>query len=433
MYTQLIANNALKQNEGLKIHLNKDSTSYVKALGLAQVWMRYNSNNPGSTIFGTPVKNTFDVGLRRVRYQIMAQINPKVFIYTQIGINSFNSISARKAPVFFHDATVEYAFYKNYFTLGTGLHAWNGTARFSSSSIASILALDLPVIQETTNDVTDQFVRKLGVYAKGKINNFDYRISVSNPFPVQTSLAKVATLPATETNTAYFSEKAPKLQYQGYFMWQFFDKESNLTPFMTGSYLGKKNVFNIGVGFLNQKDAMWYRNTTNDTITTTHTQFGVDVFYDTPLNKDKQTVITAYASFLSYNFGPNYLRNAGAMNSANGIGNGASFNGAGNSFPLIGTGKVVYFQTAYLCKNDLLKNQGTLQPYLAGSYAHYEKLTNPVMVYNIGINWLQNGNNSKISLDYQSRPIFNTNTNAEIVETKSARRGMIVLQYQASF
>ncbi|MES2837768.1 MAG: hypothetical protein V4667_09620 [Bacteroidota bacterium] len=433
MNTQLNAQSTSKYKEGLKIYLNSDSSSYVKATGLAQIWLRYNSNNPGSTVFGTRQKNTFDVGLRRVRYQVMAQLNPKVFVYTQIGINSFNYISARKTPIFFHDATTEYNVYKNYFTLGAGLSAWNGTSRYSSSSVGTIMALDLPVIQETTNDVTDQFVRKLGVYAKGKVSGFDYRFSASNPFPVQTALSPVATLPATQVNTAYYSTKAPKLQYQGYAMWQFLDKESNLLPYMIGSYLGKKRVLNIGAGFLNQKEAMWYRNTTSDTIKVSQTQIGVDVFYDAPLNKEKQTAITAYASYLNYNFGPNYLRNAGAMNTANGVGTGASFNGTGNAFPLIGTGNVLYTQAAYLCKKDLLKSQGTLQPYLAGSYANYEKLADPVLVYNIGINWLQSGNNSKISLDYQSRPVFNTNTNGDIVETKSARRGMIVMQYQISF
>ena len=53
--------------DGLKIYLNDDSTRYVQGTGLAQIWARYNDNNPGSTIYGTPKKETFDVGLSRVR------------------------------------------------------------------------------------------------------------------------------------------------------------------------------------------------------------------------------------------------------------------------------------------------------------------------------------------------------------------------------
>ena len=419
--------------DGLKIYLNDDSTRYIKATGLAQIWLRYNDNNPGSTIYGTPKKETFDVGLRRVRYQIMSQVNKRVFFYTQVGINSVNSLSVRKTGLFFHDVTAEYAVHKNYLTIGGGLSGWNGTSRYSSSGVASILGLDLPIVQETTNDVSDQFVRKLGVYAKGKISGFDYRASVSNPFPLQNSLNAVATLPSTGTNVAYFSTKAPELQYQGYFMYQFLDKESNQLPYMTGSYLGKKRVLNIGSGFAFQKNAMWYRNPNLDTISTPLQQFAVDIFYDSYINKDKQNAITAYASFLNYDFGPNYIRNVGPMNTATGTSGAASFNGAGNAFPLIGTGSVMYAQVAYLFKKDLLKSQGTLQPYASAIYAHYQKLKDPMLVYSVGLNWIMSGQNSKLSLDYESRPIFNADANGELRETKSARRGMLVLQYQVAF
>ena len=31
-----------------------------------------------------------------------------------------------------------------------------------------------------------------------------------------------------------------------------------MLPYMAGSYLGKKDVFNVGAGFVTQRDAMWY-------------------------------------------------------------------------------------------------------------------------------------------------------------------------------
>lgn len=422
---------SLRFKDGLKIYLNDDSTRYVKATGLVQVWLRYEDNNPGSTIYGTPKKETVDIGLRRVRYQIMSQITKKVFLYTQVGVNSINNLSTRKTGLFFHDVTGEYNVFKDLLTIGAGLSGWNGTSRFSSSSVGTILGLDLPVVQETTNDVTDQFVRKMGVYVKGKIKGIDYRFSASNPYPVQNSLNTVAAL--SGINTAYYSTKAPEMQYQGYMMYQFFDKESNLVPYMTGSYLGKKRVLNIGTGFAYQKNAMWYRNSNLDTISKPLQQFGVDVFYDSYLNKEKQTAITAYSSFLNYDFGPNYIRNVSIMNTANGTNANASFNGAGNACPIIGTGQVIYIQAAYLFKKDLLKSQGTLQPYVSGMYANYQKLKDPVLIYDIGLNWIMSGQNSKISINYQSRPVFNTDVNGDVRETKSARRGQIVLQYQLMF
>ena len=421
-----------KYKEGLKIYLNDDSTKYIKATGLAQIWFRYNDNNPGSAIYGTPVKETFDIGLRRVRYQVISQVNKKVFFYTQFGINSVNSLSARKTGLFFHDVTGEYDVYKKCVTIGGGLSGWNGTSRYSSSSVGTILATDLPMIQETTNDVSDQFVRKLGMYVKGQINQFDYRVSLANPFPIQNALTTVATIPTSPNTTAY-STKAPKLNYQGYFMWQFLDKESNLLPYMIGSYLGKKRVLNVGTGFQYQQDAMWYRNANNDTIMHSLQQFGIDVFYDSYLNKEKQNAITAYVSYLNYDFGPNYIRNIAAMNTANSTSGNSSFNSYGNGLPLIGTGQVIYTQLAYLFKKDLLKSNGTLQPYTTFTYCNYQKLKDPVLVYDVGINWIVSGQNSKISLDYQSRPIFKADANGDLREEKSARRGQIVLQYQLAF
>jgi hypothetical protein len=442
-YAQTAPTLSQRFKDGLRIYLNDDSTRYVQGTGLAQVWLRYNDNNPGSTVFGTAKKQSFDVGLRRVRYQVMGQVTKKIFFYTQFGLNNVNSISVRKPGLFLHDATAEYKIYKNYFTLGAGLSGWNGTARYTSSAVGSILGMDLPTIEETTNDVTDQFVRRMGVYAKGQIGGLDYRFSASNPFAVQTSTtapggAAVAAL--TGTNQAAYSTRAPEMQYQGYVKWQFFDKESNLLPYSAGSYLGKKRVLNLGAGFAHQNNAMWYRNPNPsaaggiDTVSAPLQQFAVDVFYDSYLNKDKQTAITAYVAYLNYNFGPNYIRNAGPMNMANGTNASASFNGAGNTAPLIGTGQVIYAQAAYLFKKDLFGKNGTLQPYASGSYANYEKLKDPVMIYDVGINWIMAGQNSKLSLDYQSRPIFNTNVlTGDISETKSARRGQIVLQYQVAF
>lgn len=180
-------------------------------------------------------------------------------------------------------------------------------------------------------------------------------------------------------------------------------------------------------------DAMWHRNTNGDTISTSLQEIGVDVFLDYYLNKGKENAITIYANYLNNDFGPNYIRTAGIMNTATAGNSKVSFSGYGNSIPLYGTGQVVYAQAAYLFRKDLLKKEGTLQPYASCVYGDYNKLSSPVIVYDLGVNWIQSGQNSKISLDYQSRPIFNTNSEGKIVETKSARRGAVILQYQVTF
>lgn len=423
-------NQKRKIEDGLKFSIFSDSVSYIKAAFLGQFWLRYNSNNPGSTVNGTPQKDAYDIGIRRIRFSMTSQITNRFFVFTQIGLNNVNTLSKRKEGMFFHDATAEVKFYKNYLDIGVGLSGWNGTSRYSSSSTSSIMGLDLPVIQETTNDVTDQFGRKFGVFLKGKLHKFDYRFSIAKPFPVQNSLATIDELPTNELNKAYFSQNPPKLNTAGYIYYSFFDTESNLLPYMTGSYLGNKKILNIGTGFQYQKDAMWYHSTGLDTTSAPLQQFGFDIFFDSYLNKDKKNAITAYVAYLNYYFGPNYIRNAGPMNVANGIQGVGSFNGAGNKVPLVGTGNVFYGQFAFKFKDQLLKDWGTLQPYIATSYASYDRLNNPVQILNIGMNWLMLNHNAKLSIDYQSRPVFFEDAIGQIIESKSARRGQIVLQYQ---
>ena len=419
----------------VKLFLNESQTHWVKGTGLGQIWVRYTDLNPGSTIYGTPKGEVFDVGLRRVRYQVMGQLTDQVFIYTQFGINSFGSLSGRKPGMFLHDVTAEYAVIKNKLSLGAGLHGWNGTVRYSSSSVGSILGLDLPYIEESTNDITDQFVRKMGVFAKGQLGRLDYRISASNPFPIQTALSPVPTLPDNVTGIAYYSTSAPAMNYQGYFFWQFWDKEANQVPYMTGTYLGKKKVFNLGFGFSSQDHAVEFReNQSGPVIQQASRQFGVDVFYDAPINREKGTALTAYAALIEYDFGPNYLRNAGAMNPANGTSGPASFNGPGNNIPLIGTGQVFFTQVGYLMKKDLLGSLGTLQPYGQLTISDYDRVEAPITTYDVGVNWLQSGHRSKLSLDYQSRPVLAKGTGEKLlIHPSDPRKGMLVLQCQFSF
>lgn len=416
----------------LKKYLSKDSTTYIQGTILGQFWGRYTQQNPGSAFNNEPINNTLDLGIRRIRFSAMAEVKSRFFFYTQFGLNNLSTYNARKQGLFVHDAIFEAKVYKNYLVIGGGLNGWNGTTRYSSSSVNSILGLDLPVWQETTNDITDQFGRKFGIYAKGKIKKFDYRIAVAQPFSTKTASAAVDKLNQVQIDRAVFSEKNPKLNYAGYFQYQIFDQESNQMPYNRGSYLGQKRILNVGTGFQYQKDAMWYRNNQLDTISTPLFQYGLDVFFDYAFNKEKQNALTVYAAYTYFDFGPNYIRNSGVMNIANSSVGHTSFNGVGNGTPLIGTGSVGYIQAAYKFKNNLLGPKcGTLQPYAIYTLGDYKMLNNLVHVYNVGVNWLIMDQNIKLSLDYQSRPIFDWKDGA-VSSIPSARRGQFILQLQFS-
>ncbi len=403
-----------------KLYLNEDGSNYLKFSLLSQVWVRNMQYNPGTTIFDSPKSGGTDIGIRRFRIQMYGQVADRVFIYGQIGENNFNNISDRKQGFFIHDALGEYAIDKEKLSLGAGLSSWTGLSRFSASSVGSIMGIDVPLYLESTNDVTDQFVRKLSVYAKGKLGKFDYRLAFAQPMAIQKTSGYVAGI----SDKSSFSPKPPQIQYNGYFQYQFKDQESNQTPYATGSYLGKKNVLNVGAGIVYQQDAMWHKNVANDTIQSDMLHLAADVFYDAPIGS-KGEAMSFYGNFTHYDFGTNYIRNTAPMNPANGNSDSTNLNGSGNGFPAYGTGNVMYAQLGYKLKDNLIGTT-TLMPYAAIQHAHYERLNQDMNFYDVGVNWLLNGQTSKFTVSYQNRPIYNT------AGDLTDHKGAVIAQYQVS-
>jgi len=413
-------NNFLKDR---KFYLNEDGSNYVKFTFLAQAWLRSADYNPGTTINGVEKGSGTDIGIRRYRVQLFGQLTDRVFAYSQFGENNFNNISDRKQGFFVHDAYGEYAIDKTMLSLGGGLSGWSGLTRFASPSAGSILGIDAPIYQQTTADATDQFLRKLSVFAKGKIGRLDYRILMAQPMAIQKSAGYNATN-AIGPN-AMFSANPPKMQYNGYFMYQFKDEESNLTPYSTGTYLGRKKVFNIGAGFIYQKDAMWRLNVANDTIHSNMMHLAADVYYDAPVGTRGQSV-SLYGSVTHSDYGKNYLRNGGPMNPANGNNDPSVLSGAGTAFPMYGTGTIAYLQAGYKFRDNLIGNT-TLMPYASVQYADYERLNDPMAYIDAGVNWLLAGHTSKFTVSYQNRPVYN------VAGDKTTSRSAVVAQYQVFF
>lgn len=413
------------QNKELKFKLDANGSQYVKASFLNQVWIRFNENNPGTKVDGYNESETFDIGLRRTRIQLFGQLSERVFFYSQFGTNNLSYNTERKQGLFVHDAVGEFKVANDYLSIGSGLTGWSGLSRFASPAVGSILTLDAPLYQQATNDVNDQFLRKFSIYAKGKINKLDYRLAITKPMSIVKSTIQGLQI----AENSFFSPLPPKLQYQAYAMFQFLEKESNLTPYNAGSYLGKKNVFNVGAGFIYQPDAMWHKDHSGiDTISSDLSLMSVDVFFDHILNVQKKNALTAYASMSSNDYGLNYIRNIGVMNPANGNTDVDVLNGAGNAFPAIGTGSTAYAQLGYLFRDSLLHKMGTIQTFVAMQYSEFDLLDDPMLMYELGFNWLLDGHNSKLSFNYQSRPVFE-HLSDESWKTTS-RKGMFLLQMQ---
>lgn len=406
-----------------KFYLSNDGSNFVKFTFMTQAWLRIAEYNPGTTINGFEKSSGTDIGIRRYRIQMFGQLTDRVFAYSQFGENNFNNIAERKQGFFVHDAYGEYGIDKKRLWLGLGLSGWNGLSRFASSSVGSILGLDLPLYQEATNDVTDQFGRKLSLFAKGKLGAVDYRIAMAQPMAIQKSAGYNPQ--NAISNIPMFSGRPPKMQYNSYIQYQFMDRESNQTPYNTGTYLGSKKVFNIGVGAVYQKDAMWYRNNANDTINKNMFHFAGDVFYDAPIGS-RGEAISLYGNITGFNYGKNYIRNLGPMNPANGNNNSRVLNGAGIAFPAYGTGTVVYIQAGYKFKDNLIGTT-TLMPYISLQHAEYDRLKDDMNYYDAGINWFLSGNTSKFTVAWQNRPVYSTAGNT--IGAKNA----VVAQYQVFF
>lgn len=411
----------------LRFNLSEDGKQFVRFTFLNQTWLRYTDANPGTLVNGYSQQQIFDIGLRRTRMQFFGQLSPRVFFYTQFGMNNFNSNTKQFTGAFFHDAITEYKVADKYLSIGAGLTGWSGLSRYASPSIGTIMTTDAPLYQQATNGINDQFLRKLSLYAKGKIGKLDYRLALTKPMA---TVNAVSTIKPLSVNSD-FSPYPSKLQSQGYLMYQFADQEDNSTPYTVGSYLGKKKIINLGAGFVYQPDAMWHLDTVNnDTVQTSMMLFGADVFVDLPLNEEKQNAFTAYLAYNYYDFGDGYVRNVGVMNPGNGTNTSAAFNGTGNGYPMIGTGSTIYVQLGYLLKKELIGN-GTLQFYGATQVSNYSRLADPVMMFETGVNWFIEGtHSSKLSLNYQARPVFTTLSDGSIGYANHL--GMAVLQYQIS-
>lgn len=406
----------------LKWNLNESGSLYLKSNLTAQIWLRYTETNTGSFSHDEQIPRIADIGLRRVRMQFFGRIHDKVFFYSQAGINNFGYNSARKPGLFIHDLAFEYQVTPRALQLGAGLTGWTGFMRYSSPAVASILAYDAPLYQQATNDVNDQFLRKLSLYIKGKVGKLDYRLVCSDPFMIDTTIATVKKI-NVQSNFAY---TIPKAQFSGYGMLQLMDEESNLTPYTTGTYLGKKRILNIGAGFQFQPKAMWHYSDAiaKDTIYQNLLNLGLDLFLDQPCGQ-QGAAITAYAAFSNTNYGKNYIRNNGAMNP---VVAGTSFSGGGNAFPMYGTGSTFFGQVGFLLPQKVLGEKGgQLQPYSNVLISDFDRLNSRVMVWDFGFNWFIDGHRSKVSLNYQNRPVLDP---VRLIETD--RKGQITLQLQVA-
>ncbi len=412
----------------LVFYSNTEQTRYVRFGAAMQIWARYTDLNPGSRLSddGQVLGGIADVSIRRFRASMDVQFAERALAYVQIGLNNLNFRSSRGKPVELLDIYAEYTI-SDAIALGGGKSAWNGISRYASPSTMRMLTLDLPLVALPTINVTDDLLRHLGLWAKGRVSRLDYRATVFTPYTVS---AGSGFDPVLEEGVAKFSDNGLESvpASAAYLKWQFFEPENNRTPFMPGTYLGQKKVLNIGAGFEFQADRTAHLEQ-GEPVYNDMFLWAVDIFADLPVNRHKKPAVTVYAAVFDYDFGPNTLRNIGANNPTGSVDpDQAAFNGSGNAYPLVGTGRTYYLQAGYLLPAmGKAGGLGQLQPYGDIQVSDFDGLDDHMIAWNAGINWLFRGHGSKLSLGLQNRPLFFDEGGRLVTR---GRRSQVVLQYQ---
>jgi hypothetical protein len=243
--------------------------------------------------------------------------------------------------------------------------------RLANQSTLNFMTLDQsrPFVHWHSLGVTDQFARHLGLYAKGAIDKFDYRLAINNPGRNGIS-GNFSSKPNGFTYTGASNinkdgDPTGNTIIEGYFRYQLKDKESTKLPYAVGSYLGKKDVMAIGAGFFTHPNGM-YNETSGEHDNVSH--FAVDFFLDKPVGEGG--CLNVYAAFQNFNYGEDYVAR------------------------WAGTGTNIYAHLGYLIPGT------KLMPYFAyqtGNYDGFEDATNAM---DIGTNYFINGHNAKLTLEY---------------------------------
>jgi hypothetical protein len=305
--------------------------------------------------------------------------------------------------------------------------------------------MDAPILNFFEIDISDQFARIFGLYAKGKVYKLDYRASFNFPFVVRPG--QPATLLDTlgarhdiaRASYAAYGRSRPGLE--AYVMYQFRDAEPNLLPYTVGTWLGTKRVLNVGMGFAYYPHSQWTPRATPtgwDTLYHAMAHVGLDVFWDQPIGPSQKHAVTVYAAYFNYHFGPHYLRSIGIANPAEAPTKGTdaarqyTASGPGNSVPIIGTGQAAYAEVGWALPGHTTR--GRLMPYVALTVADYAQLQDLLLVPDVGVNWFVAGHHAKVTLNYRNRPVFDVANPAEPWQPLHhvANRSELTCQFQVA-
>lgn len=362
----------------LKLNLSPDGKKYVRFIMWHQLWMQRDFKH----------SNGLKASIRRSRFLAFSQISPRFLILTHFGLNSLGAQNTTANPnsqqdnarsfLFLHDAWAEFAAVPKKLHIGTGLHYWNGISRLSNQSTLNMMTLDNPgqgrgdarLFPWSTITTSDQFARHIGIYAKGNLDRFSYRVAANN------SRINQGTFNANSYSYQVDGEDYNWV-YTGYFKYDLLDKESDKLPYFVGTYLGKKRVLSVGAGFYHHPGALAKGNELTTAERADVTKLAADVFFDTPIGT-KGGALNLLAAYYNFNYGGDDNFAAGGLVPAN--------------------GSIMYGQVGYVLPFNAKGHR--FMPYLTYSHQDLKHTPNNSREFALGLNWFINGHNAKITAEY---------------------------------
>ncbi|MEO0777920.1 MAG: porin [Bacteroidota bacterium] len=379
----------------LSLKLSEDGTKYIRFITWHQIWATSQNLADGAADFKvTP-------SIRRSRFLAFAQCSPRFLILTHWGLNGLSAgnmdpLGNRSdAPqLFLHGAWTEFMVDPALF-IGAGLHYWKGMNRLANSSTLNFMTMDhtRPFLGWHSLGYTDQFARHMGVYFKGVVGKLDYRVAFNDPIRNGFASEQVPGLNTVAYNSLNAEDSRGDFVAEGYIRYNFWDMESVKLPYAVGTYLGKKKVFNIGVGFFSQPNGSISLMDDSSLLFHDVFHFSLDAFLDYPVG-GQGDALTAYATYMNFDYGPNWT---GLWS---------------------GTGDAVYGHVGYYF------SKAKIQPYVAFQRRNFESYRDTDREagtsLNAGINYFINGHHAKLTLEYHGitpggdRPAEGTDRTSQI-------------------
>lgn len=355
-------------------NLNEDGSQFIRLIMWHQIWLTTNNLSDENSNF------QLSPSIRRSRILAFAQLSPDLLILTHFGLNGLNTSNLTATgntgdgpQLFLHGAWAEYRI-NDYLFAGGGLHYWNGLTRLSSQSTLNFMTLDQsrPFISWHSLGITDQFARHLGIYVKGAIGKFDYRLAYNSP--LKNNIGEGKDYGIKDSGLTYNGVDYPDQNgnatgnaiYSGYFRYNLFDKESTKLPYMTGTYLGKKRVVALGAGFFFHPNGIYQA---SSGVHSDVSHMAIDGFIDIPVSNG---AFHAYASYIDYDYGQDYV---------------SRWAGTGHSFYL----EAGYYYAPF-----------KIMPYASFNQGMYDGFNSKIYSLDAGVNYFIKGHNAKITLEYHS-------------------------------